>query len=146
MGLPAPNSGTGLGSFLAPFNQGMAGRARVLRDGGPSSPDNWLWSDASPWTGRPENGRSVDAVLLVYGVNPATCQALIAAQARAYGLTVVKTITSPVKPVKENGLRPEPFGFADGISNPVMKGLRGSPGLPADQVAECPNCTRLLVR
>ena len=135
MGLPAPDSGTGLGSFLAPFNQGMAGRARVLRDGGPSSPENWLWSDASPWTGRPENRRSVDAVLLVYGVNPATCQALIAAQARAYGLTVVKTITSPVKPVKENGLRPEPFGFADGISNPVMKGLRGSPGLPADQVA-----------
>ena len=135
LGLPAPDSGTGLGAFLAPFNQGMGGRSRVLRDGGPSSPASWQWSDASPWTGRPEGDRSVDAVLLVYGVNPGTCQAVIDGHVNTHGLTLVKRITSPVRPVLENGLRAEPFGFADGISNPAIKGLRGNPGLQADQVS-----------
>ena len=135
LGLPAPDSGTGLGSFLAPFNQGMGGRSRVLRDGGPSSPAAWQWSDSSPWTGRPEGDRSVDAVLLVYGVNPGTCEAVIDGHVKAHGLTLVKMITSPVRPVLENGLRAEPFGFADGISNPAIKGLRGNPGLQADQVS-----------
>lgn len=135
LGLPAPDSGTGLGSFLAPFNQGMGGRSRVLRDGGPSSPAFWQWSDASPWTGRPEDDRSVDAVLLVYGVNPGTCQAVINSHVTKNNLTLVKMITSPVRPVLENGLRAEPFGFADGISNPAIKGLRGDPGLQADQVS-----------
>ena len=135
LGLPAPDSGTGLGSFLAPFNQGMGGRSRVLRDGGPSSPAHWLWSDASPWTGRAEGRTSVDAVLLVYGVNPSTCETLIRKQVKAHGVTLVKMITSPVRPVLENGLRAEPFGFADGISNPVIKGLRGNPGLASDQVS-----------
>jgi Dyp-type peroxidase family len=32
------------------------------------------------------------------------------------------------------GLRAEPFGFADGISNPAIRGLRGDPGLAGDQV------------
>ena len=135
LGLPAPDSGMGLGAFLAPFNQGMGGRSRVLRDGGPSSPTSWQWSDSSPWTGRPEGDRSVDAVLLVYGVNPETCQAVIARHVNAHGLSLVKMITSPVRPVLESGLRAEPFGFADGISNPAIKGLRGNPGLPADQVS-----------
>ena len=135
LGLPAPDTGTGLGSFLAPFNQGMGGRARVLRDGGPSSPAHWQWSDASPWTGRAEGTGSVDAVLLVYGVNPETCRKVIEDQVLTHGLTLVKMITCPARPVLENGLRAEPFGFADGISNPAIKGLRGNPGLPTDQVS-----------
>ena len=77
----------------------------------------------------------MDAVLLVYGVNPETCQAVIARHVNAHGLSLVKMITSPVRPVLESGLRAEPFGFADGISNPAIKGLRGNPGLPADQVS-----------
>lgn len=133
LGLPGPDTGVGLAGLLAPFYQGMSSRERVLRDAGPSAPARWTWSD-SAWTGLPPGSAGVDAVLLVYGMTPEDCSAAIGAQAAAFGLTLRKTLCSPARPVLPGGLRAEPFGFADGISNPVMKGLRGDAGLPGDQV------------
>jgi len=133
LGIPGPQDGLGMAGFLAPFYQGMSSRERILRDGGPSRPSKWDWSD-SPWTGAPMKRDAVDAVLLAYGMTAAQCNAAIAANAAAFGLSVVKSLTSPARPVMNSGLRAEPFGFADGISNPVMKGLRGDRGSPHDQV------------
>lgn len=134
LGLPGPDTGTGLTGLLAPFYQGMSSRERILRDAGPSAPSNWSWSD-SAWTGLSPGKAGVDAVLLVYGMTPDDCSTAIGAQAAAFGLTLRKTLSSPARPVLPGGLRAEPFGFADGISNPVMKGLRGDPGPAGDQVA-----------
>jgi deferrochelatase/peroxidase EfeB len=67
-------------------------------------------------------------------MSPADCQAAIQAQVAAFGLTLRKSITSPARPVLASGLKAEPFGFADGISNPVMKGLRGDRGSPGNMV------------
>ncbi|MCA6324306.1 cytochrome P450 [Phenylobacterium sp.] len=133
LGLPGPDTGVGLAGLLAPFYQGMSSRERVLRDAGPSAPANWSWSD-SAWTGLPPDSAGVDAVLLVYGMTPGDCSAAIGAQAADFGLTLRKTLSSPARPVLPGGLRAEPFGFADGISNPAIRGLRGDPGLAGDQV------------
>jgi Dyp-type peroxidase family len=133
LGIPGPQDGQGMAALLAPFYQGMSSRERILRDGGPSAPATWQWSD-SPWTGAPARKGSVDAVLLAYGISPAACQAAIMTQVTAFGLTLRRSITSPARPVLPSGLKAEPFGFADGISNPVMKGLRGDRGSPGDRV------------
>ena len=133
LGIPGPQDGLGMAGFLAPFYQGMSSRERILRDGGPSRPSRWEWSD-SPWTGAPVKRDTVDAVLLAYGMTPADCDNAIRIQAGMYGLKLMKSLTSPARPVMSSGLRAEPFGFADGISNPVMKGLRGDRGSPHDQV------------
>ncbi len=133
LGIPGPQDGQGMAALLAPFYQGMSSRERILRDGGPSAPATWQWSD-TPWTGAPERKNSVDAVLLAYGMSPADCQAAILAQVNAFGLTLHRSITSPHQRELASGLKVEPFGFADGISNPVMKGLRGDRGSPGDKV------------
>ena len=133
LGVPGPQDGLGMASFMAPFYQGMSSRERILRDGGPSQPANWAWSD-SPWTGGPAKPDAVDAVLLAYGMTEADCDHAIRTQVGMHGLKLVKSLTSPARAVMANGLRAEPFGFADGISNPVMKGLRGDRGSPRDQV------------
>ena len=133
LGVPGPQDGQGMAGLLAPFYQGMSRRERILRDAGPSSPANWKWSD-SPWTGAPGPKDPVEAVILAYGMTTAACKAAIARQVAAFGLTLVKSITAPASPVSPGGLRAEPFGFADGISNPVMKGLRGPAGSPGDLV------------
>ena len=133
LGLPAPDTGVGLAGLLAPFYQGMSSRERILRDAGPSAPSRWSWTD-SAWTGATPGQPGVDAVLLVYGMTPEGCRAAIETQASDFGLILRKTLLSPARPIMAGGLRAEPFGFADGISNPVMKGLRGDPGLVSDQV------------
>lgn len=133
LGLPEPQSGLGLAGLLSPFHQGMSSRERILRDGGASAPANWSWSD-TPWTGAPERPGAVDAVLLAYGSTIGDCERIIRDQVSAYGLTLRKLLTAPERKVDRNGLRKEPFGFADGISNPVMRGLRGNRGAPGDLV------------
>lgn len=133
LGLPGPQTGVGVSNLLAPFYQGMSSRARILRDAGPSAPGNWVWSDGST-TGAPVRRDAVDAVLLAYGMTEADCAAAIDAQVAAFGLVLKKTLTAPARPILAGGFRAEPFGFTDGVSNPVMKGLRGGSGLVADQV------------
>lgn len=133
LGLPGLDSGVGLAGLLAPFYQGMSSRERILRDAGRSAPSNWSWSDTD-WTGADAGKASVDAVLLVYGMTPEACNSVIQKQADDFGLTLRKTLLSPARPVLHGGLLAEPFGFADGISNPVIRGLRGDPGLASDRV------------
>lgn len=133
LGIPGPQDGRGLASLLAPFQQGMSSRSRLLRDGGPSAPGEWGWLD-SPWTGGAERPNSVDAVLLAYGMTEAQCAAAINSQVKTHGLVLRKSLTAPARPIVAGNIRTEPFGFADGISNPVMRGLRGDRGAPGDLV------------
>ena len=85
-------------------------RRRMLGDVGPDAPEGWDWGGpASP----------IDAVLLLYARDEPTLAALVAEQASALpsGVRVVRALdTSDLQGY-------EPFGFRDGISQPIVEGL-----------------------
>jgi Dyp-type peroxidase family len=111
-------------TFSAEFVEGMATphRSRALGDTALSAPANWSW-------GGPGNA-AVDAVLMLYAKDAAALEQL-------YQSHVSEFATSQLVEVKRLGTAElsatEPFGFADGISQPLIDGL-GSSGLPADTI------------
>ena len=105
-----------LGTFPPAFLQGMsaAARVRILGDTGDNAPRYWQWGGkATPHLS-----------LLVYGPDQASVDATcvtVRQAAEGRGLTLVRAI--PLKPVaKDAADRREAFGFADGISQPVIRG------------------------
>jgi Dyp-type peroxidase family len=109
--------------FSGSFRGGMSAkhRTRQLGDDGASAPESWLWGGPA--------GKEVHGVLLVYAGSddgdPAEderCAMQIAREVHAdHGLVVVATRdTLPMR--RDN--RAEHFGFADGIANPTLEGLR----------------------
>lgn len=108
-GLPAD----ALESFPPAFLDGMTGpgRSRILGDN-PSDPQApWWWGADKPH----------DAAVLVYGKTPAATAALSAkvqSEARSFGHQIVRA--APLKAVPDQPH--EPFGFLDGVSQPVIRG------------------------
>jgi Dyp-type peroxidase family len=111
LGLPEPT----LAGFPDEFTGGMtaAHRRRILGDEGESAPEQWRW-------GGPAN--PVDAVLLLYAEDGAGLDRLADRLAgpdalAAAGLAEVgRLATSPL-------VGTEPFGFRDGISQPLLAEL-----------------------
>jgi Dyp-type peroxidase family len=105
-----------LDTFPAAFLDGMTapGRERILGDPGPLEREKeWWWGQKTP-----------DLALLIYAheekhlINAAT---KIAALNTKYGAQIVHSI--PLKPVEsDEQKRTEPFGFVDGISQPLING------------------------
>ncbi|HEX9966145.1 MAG TPA: hypothetical protein VGB04_14300 [Allosphingosinicella sp.] len=98
--------------FPPAFLEGMGtdGRARILGDTGEDAPEHWRW-------GR----QSSDVALLVYGVTEADVAALdgeVCAAAATAGMAGPYRI--PLVPAKKPAI--EPFGFVDGVSQPVIRG------------------------
>lgn len=98
--------------FPPAFLEGMAEehRARLLGDVGAAGPGAWVWSDGK-----------YDLALLAYGVDDAAVArlaAVVAGHAEEHGLATPHRVplATVVKPVKE------PFGFVDGVSQPVIRG------------------------
>ena len=112
-GLPADTVATFPNAFL----QGMTeqSRSRILGDVGKNEPEKWTW-------GGPGNDK-FDGAALLYAEDK---QKLAAAAARfennlrKFGHSVVLRI--PLKCAPSRGTREEPFGFRDGISQPVIRG------------------------
>jgi deferrochelatase/peroxidase EfeB len=98
--------------FPPAFLEGMGtdGRARILGDTGEDAPENWRW------------GREAsDVALLAYGVGEkavAHLESEVAAAAAACGMAEPHRI--PLVPAKKPAI--EPFGFVDGVSQPVIRG------------------------
>jgi deferrochelatase/peroxidase EfeB len=118
LGLPDESVAT----FPATFVDGMAApwRARVLGDTGESAPENWRWG---------KQGDEIDGVLLLYAKTPEQLDRLreqAAAMLRKHGHAVRRTV--PFETLQRT--QHEPFGFVDGISQPVIRGtykaLRGA--------------------
>ena len=106
-----------LETFPVAFQHGSAApwRARALSDTGGNAPEHWLW-------GRP--GAEVDAILLVYARDDAALDKSLArrtAQLAQNGHRVVRMVR--FAPLPEHGPVREPFGFVDGISDPVVRGV-----------------------
>jgi Dyp-type peroxidase family len=110
-----------LAGFPDEFTGGMTTdhRRRILGDVGENAPERWRW-------GGPTN--PVDAVLLLYAEDQAGLGSLAERHAgpaalRAAGLAEVQRLdTSPLEDT-------EPFGFRDGISQPLIAEL-GPPDRP----------------
>jgi len=123
-----------LKTFPTAFQQGMHPkyRARMLGDSGKSDPDGWEW-------GSKEN--IVHILLLLYGATPGDLKDAVSIISKS--ADGVKNVIAPIelapltdKATKRAGGAPryekEPFGFADGISQPI---IRGSPRSKADSNA-----------
>jgi Dyp-type peroxidase family len=105
--------------FSNEFLDGMTTthRSRILGDLGEDSPENWRW-------GGPQNP-PVDAVLLLYGREGRELVMLedeLLAE-RTNGVSVIARLETSDQQGQE------PFGFRDGISQPLIEGLsrKGSP-------------------
>ncbi len=102
----------GLRTFPYAFLEGMVTepRARILGDLDENAPEHWWWGRAQP-----------DVALLAYGPTPDDVETLVRkldAIADAHHVTTTERI--PLKKAVPG--KAEPFGFADGISQPVIRG------------------------
>ena len=100
--------------FSEPFLTGMATpyRSRLLGDVGANDPAGWVWGGPG--------AEQVHLVVLLYGDEEehlAERQAAVLEEAGAHGLRLVQTLSTD--PLSDR----EPFGFPDGISQPILAGL-----------------------
>jgi len=137
-GLDAGGRDTGLASFSSAFNIGMAGRARILNDIGESAPQGWEFGDAPLVKDRVEIRPAADLALLIYGFSHTQCRGVLEAHLRELpGHQILSAVWSgPHQGAKGRALN-EPFGFRDGISQPVINGTqRAAKGAPARDLVE----------
>jgi deferrochelatase/peroxidase EfeB len=108
LGLPEE----GLQTFPYAFLTGLTNdaRARILGDTGNNAVDKWRWGKTAP-----------HAAVLVYGKTAddvAALQSELAGLALAHDVRLTHSV--PLKKITDD--KREPFGFADGISQPVIRG------------------------
>ncbi len=104
-----------LGSFPQEFREGMAARAGVLGDDGPSAPAHWE-------LGGPTNP-APHVLLMLYATDAARLEVWVETQrariaASAGGLEEISSQRGQRQPSGK-----EPFGFHDGLSQPVIEGI-----------------------
>ncbi|SNS14548.1 Dyp-type peroxidase family [Geodermatophilus pulveris] len=136
-GLTALGVGDGdLETFPPPFREGMTTpyRQRVLGDVGPSAPQRWAWGSPSGSGGADGGYRSsvpedrLHALLLLYGRDADVMDELLGtetAQATERGALRVLHVVEPEPlpgQVANGKFGVEHFGFADGMSQPVIRG------------------------
>ena len=96
-----------LATFPIAFQENSAPRARKLGD----TPQTWDWGNEDP-------AHAVDAIALLYGADEPELLALI--EQIAADDYVCKQIE--LQP-NEHGVLREPFGYVDGISQPILRGV-----------------------
>lgn len=99
-------------TFPLAFIDGMTKdyRSRILGDIGDNGPANWRWGNHSP-----------DAAVLIYGRSDEEVEKVKARFLRACESAGMPTPHEvPLEPVTQD--KTEPFGFADGVSQPVIRG------------------------
>ncbi|MCB1562981.1 MAG: hypothetical protein KDJ75_05340 [Alphaproteobacteria bacterium] len=119
-----------LATFPHAFAEGMAARARILGDRGENAPEKWVW-------GGEQN--PVDAALLIYAPDDAALDKIVKEETKRlkkHGGAPAKTLELATLPPRGTPVR-EPFGFVDGVSQPVMRGTgRHRPGTRSQHIVE----------
>jgi Dyp-type peroxidase family len=105
-------------TFSIPFQQGMTfgDRPRFLGDSETRARPTWAWSDYDG------DSNCVHAQLMLYAANQGALASVVDAEVAMlarFGLTEVGKILQQVE-LDDQGMRHEHFGFADGISQPVL--------------------------
>jgi deferrochelatase/peroxidase EfeB len=108
-----------LATFPVAFQHGMSApwRSRMLGDFGSNDPTGWLWGSAE---------QPVDVAVLVYATSADTLAQQIATESqrlKGCGHDATHIIRMAERPSLK-GPTPEPFGFEDGLSQPIISGLR----------------------
>jgi Dyp-type peroxidase family len=122
LGLPE----SGIAGFQPQFRGGMTdpNRSRFLGDVGESDPYYWAW-------GGPQEP-PVDGLVLLYASSPEVLDAGQAEVTRQIDAAGIRQVVLDTRELGNN----EPFGFHDGISQPVIQGLpRASRAAPAGNAA-----------
>jgi Dyp-type peroxidase family len=121
-------------TFSLPFQQGMTteDRSRFLGD----TPSTWSWSDSET------NPNCIHAQLMIYAMDQESLDATVSKECSVlaeFGLVVRGQILQRVKLSPDNQ-RHEHFGFADGVSQPILidgtipVSQRGLQEIPAGEV------------
>ncbi|HWH34879.1 MAG TPA: Dyp-type peroxidase [Acidimicrobiales bacterium] len=129
-----------LGTFSPPFQAGMASghRRRILSDGGASAPELWDWGGSAPGHDAVP-AADVHAVLLVFASDEETMAEVEAAETGALtaggAWQVVRRLVPEPLPGRLNvgKFGVEHFGFADGMSQPVIRGSGQEEALGGDE-------------
>ncbi len=105
-----------LDSFPAAFRHGMGNpqRSRILNDLGDSAPDKWEWGS---------HEKPVDLAVVCYAESPEILKAELAAIRKRVvdaGMTLVAQL--PLMVIRDGKKSLEHFGFADGVSQPIVIG------------------------
>lgn len=104
-------------TFPISFQQGSAvpWRARAMGDVGANAPENWQWGASAD---------RVDAVMLIYAADEALLGSLMAQRSAEFAKAGAEvTYQIEFEPVPEKGHVVEPFGFTDGVSDPIIRGI-----------------------
>lgn len=107
-----------LATFSPPFLNGMSAppRARALGDMGVNAPERWAW-------GGPD--RPVDAMVVLYDNCRWRLDGRLKALAAGLGDFGHEVVSGVRLLPLANGRMSEPFGFADGVSQPLVRGIEG---------------------
>lgn len=111
-------------TFVTEFQEGMVAphRSRLLGDVEANDPRTWEW-------GRTEHEAWMDGLLIVFA--PVRQLDASLAEIRAIeGRPRFRFQINSARRPNAHGLVEEPFGFADGISQPVIRGLTRKPAPP----------------
>lgn len=128
-----------LGTFSPPFQEGMASehRRRILGDVDASAPSHWEWGGSAAASTAAPAGR-VHVLLLLFATDEATMEEVEAeesAHLHAGGAldVVVRLVPEPLPGrVSVGKFGVEHFGFADGMSQPVIRGSGQEADLAGD--------------
>ena len=107
-----------MSTFSRPFREGITfgNRPRFLGDIAGQAPSNWEWSDC------PSAATCIHAQLMLYARDLPEIRTLTAEEKQGlahFGLVLVGELCQQVN-LDSQGMRHEHFGFADGISQPVL--------------------------
>jgi Dyp-type peroxidase family len=107
-----------IATFPVAFQDGMYApwRARALGDLGSDDPHKWYWGGSD---------NQIDAIMLIYAADEAKLTELgddRRKQTREFGIEIVQEVTFKPLPKSNEPIR-EPFGFVDGVSQPVLRGV-----------------------